>query len=182
MLSGMARRTNPYEAAFEDLLRQDRTPYVAVDEARRSLVAGGSLKSLDFLVSPPGSTGWLVDIKGRQFPAGTRRKQYWRNWTTRDDLRSLAEWGRHFGPSMQPVLVFAYHIVGDRSPLPEEELHAWGGEWYAFVAVPLAEYLVDARPLSRRWDTVSLPTPLFRQRARSWRELLATGAVEVGAV
>ena len=48
----MANRDNHYEAAFEAFLRARRVPYVAVDEAQRSLVADGSLKSLDFIVSP----------------------------------------------------------------------------------------------------------------------------------
>ena len=50
----MADRNVHYEAAFEAFLRSRRLPYIAVDEARRSLVADGSLKSLDFIVSPPG--------------------------------------------------------------------------------------------------------------------------------
>jgi glutamyl-tRNA synthetase len=33
---------------------------------------------------------WLVDVKGRRFPSGDEQKQYWKNWSTRDDLRSLA--------------------------------------------------------------------------------------------
>ena len=57
-------RDNHYEAAFEAFLRARRLPYIAIDEARRSVVAGGSLKSLDFIVSPPGQTSWLVDVKG----------------------------------------------------------------------------------------------------------------------
>ena len=61
-------RDNHYEAAFEAYLRARRLPYIAVDEARRSLVADGSIKSLDFIVSPPGQLSWLVDVKGRRFP------------------------------------------------------------------------------------------------------------------
>jgi len=48
--AAMANRDNYYEAAFEEFLRARRLPYIAVDEARRSLIAGGSLKSLDFIV------------------------------------------------------------------------------------------------------------------------------------
>ena len=71
-------------------------PYVAVDEARRSRWAEGSLKSLDFIVSPTGAPSWLVDVKGRRFPSG-EQKQYWKNWSTRDDLISLSRWERLFG-------------------------------------------------------------------------------------
>ena len=114
----MADRDNHYEAAFEAYLRRQRWPYIAVDEARRSLVPDGSLKSLDFIVAPPNGVSWLVDVKGRRFPSGDESQQYWKNWSTRDDLRSLAAWHRHFGDGFCPLLVFAYHLVGSRSPLP----------------------------------------------------------------
>ena len=75
----MANRDNHYEAAFEAYLRSHDVPYVAVDEAKRSLLSdGGSLKSLDFIVSSPGDTTWLVDVKGRRFPSGDETKQYWK--------------------------------------------------------------------------------------------------------
>ena len=87
----MANRDNHYEAAFEEYLRSRGVPYVAVDEARRSLMADGeSIKSLDFIVAAQGGAAWLVDVKGRRFPSGDEQKQYWKNWSTRDDLRSLA--------------------------------------------------------------------------------------------
>lgn len=44
----VANRDNHYEAAFEDYLRARGIPYVAVDEAKRSLLSSGaSIKSLD---------------------------------------------------------------------------------------------------------------------------------------
>jgi hypothetical protein len=113
----MANRDNHYEAAFEQYLRDRGVPYVAVDEARRSLLGGTSIKSLDFIVSPPGGLSWLVDVKGRRFPSGDEQKQYWKNWSTRDDLTSLAHWERLFGSQFGELLVFAYNIVGDRAPL-----------------------------------------------------------------
>src|SRR3974377_2257518 len=124
----MANRDNHYEAAFEEFLRSRGVPYVAVDEAKRSLLSDGrSIKSLDFIVSggvdvsqgvsDDGSSGdaastraitWLVDVKGRRFPSGDVQKQYWKNWSTRDDLRSLAQWEGLFGPSLCGPFVFAY--------------------------------------------------------------------------
>lgn len=77
----VANRDNHYEAAFEAYLRQRQIPYIAVDEAKRALVAGGeSIKSLDFIVSAPGGGAWLVDVKGRRFPSGDDQKQYWKNF------------------------------------------------------------------------------------------------------
>jgi hypothetical protein len=172
----MANRDNHYEAAFEAYLRNARLPYIAVDEARRSLVPDGSLKSLDFIVSPPGGISWLVDVKGRRFPSGDEHQQYWKNWSTRDDLRSLAAWQRHFGDAFCPLLVFAYQLVGGRSPLPREQLFEFRGSHYGFVGVRLTDYVPHARPLSDSWDTVAMPVGAFRQAARSLNELINSPA------
>jgi hypothetical protein len=168
----VANRDNHYEAAFEAFLRARRVPYVAVDEARRSLVADGSLKSLDYIVSPADGPSWLIDVKGRRFPSGDEHHQYWKNWSTRDDLRSLAAWQNHFGSGFCPLLVFAYHLVGCRSPLPREQLFEFRGAQYGFLGVRLADYVPHARPLSESWDTVAMPTSLFRRAARPMEDWL----------
>src|SRR4030088_2691729 len=113
----MANRDNHYEAAFEEYLRSRQVPYVAVDEARRSLLGDASIKSLDFIISSASGGTWLVDVKGRRFPSG-EQKQYWKNWSTRDDLSSLSQWERLFGEPFGALFVFAYNVVGDRAPLP----------------------------------------------------------------
>jgi hypothetical protein len=175
----VANRDNHYEAAFEEFLRQRRLAYIAVDEGRRSLVAGGTLKSLDFIVSPPDQPSWLVDVKGRRFPSGDEHHQYWKNWSTRDDLRSLAAWQRQFGPGFCPMLVFAYHLVASRSPLPRGQLFEFRGQHYGFLGIRLADYMPHARPLSDRWDTVAMPTGLFRRAARPLDSWLESPLVEV---
>lgn len=174
----MANRDNHYEAAFEAYLRSRRLAYVAVDESRRSLVADGSLKSLDFIVSPTEGISWLIDVKGRRFPSGDEQKQYWKNWSTRDDLRSLAAWQLHFGTGFCPLLVFAYHLVGSRSPLPTERLFEFRDAHYGFVGVRLADYVPHARPISESWDTVAMPTPLFRRAARPLDDVLECRTTE----
>ncbi len=172
----MANRDNHYEAAFEEFLRARGVPYVAVDEARRSLLSdGASIKSLDFIVSAPGPTTWLVDVKGRRFPSGDVQRQYWKNWLTRDDLRSLAKWEELFGEDFRGLFVFAYDVLGNRSPLPAEELFECRGSLYGFVAVPLADYAAHAHPISPRWDTWAMPTGDFRRLARPLAELLKLG-------
>jgi hypothetical protein len=160
----MANRENHYEAAFEAYLRSRLVPYVAVDEARRSCWSEGSIKSLDFIVSPPGRASWLVDVKGRRFPSG-EQKQYWKNWSTRDDLLSLAQWERLFGEQFGGLFVFAYNVVGDRAPLPADDLFEFRGGVYAFIGIRLNEYARHARPISPRWDTLAMPTGQFRQLA-----------------
>jgi hypothetical protein len=169
----MANRDNHYEAAFEEFLRGRGVPYVAVDEAKRSLMSGGgSIKSLDFIVSSPRRTTWLVDVKGRRFPSGDIQKQYWKNWSTRDDLQSLAKWENLFGENFCGLFVFAYDVQGDRSPLPAEELFSFRGSLYGFVAVTLLDYAGHARPISPRWDTWAMPAAEFRRYARPLTDLL----------
>jgi hypothetical protein len=166
----VAKRDNHYEAALEAYLRWLAIPYVAVDETRRSLSGDQTLKSLDFIASPPLVAGsLLIDVKGRRFP--TAGKQYWRNWCTRDELSSLAAWEVLLGPSATGLLVFAYNVIGDRAPLPAEELFVFRGSLYGFIAIRLDHYTSLAKQLSARWDTVSLPTAQFCALARPLREL-----------
>lgn len=160
----MANRDNHYEAAFESLLRARQVPYVAVDEAKRSLAAELSIKCVDFIVPTPQGCTWLVDVKGRRFPSG-RQKQYWKNWSTRDDVRSLAQWEELFGERFHGLLVFAYNVTGDRSPVPAELLYEFRGERYGFVGIPLWDYAEHARRISPRWDTVAMPAAAFRRLA-----------------
>ncbi len=172
----MTDRTNPYEAAFEQFLRLRGVPYVAVDESRRAHWAdagpqGASLKILDFIVSPRAGASWLVDIKGRRFPGG-RQRQYWKNWSTHDDLLSLARWQTLFGQTSRAALVFAYAITGDRAPLPADQLLSFRDQWYGFVAIGLEQYAAWARPVSERWNTWAMPTGLFRRLAVPFADLL----------
>lgn len=160
----MANRNNHYEAAFEAYLRSRQLAYVAVDESKRSLLGDGSIKSLDFIVSTGHGTSWLVDVKGRRFPSGLQ-KQYWKNWSTLDDLRSLSQWERLFGQQFGGLFVFAYEVVGDRSPLASERLFEFRGGLYGFVGIRLSEYARFARTISPRWDTVAMPCNRFRELA-----------------
>lgn len=161
----MAKRDNHYELAFEEYLRIRKYPYVAVNEKRRSLVGGESLKSLDFIVSPVLGGSWLVDVKGRHFPAGKTGKQYWKNWSARDDLRSLWRWERLFGDRFAGLFVFAYQVVGDRAPLPPEMLFEFRDALYGFIGVRVTDYARACRPLSAAWDTVTVPSAPFREVA-----------------
>lgn len=172
------KRNNHYEAAFESYLRTYGVPYIAVDEARRSLFGGEeSLKSLDFVISPPDGRTWLVDVKGRRFPGGERNRTYWKNWSTVDDLRSLARWERVFGGGAEGVFVFAYAITGDRSPVAEESLFRYRDRLYGFLAVRLLDYASLARVISARWDTVSMRVGDFRRVACPLDEFLGLAGV-----
>src|SRR5215475_3812948 len=160
----MAKRDNHYESAFEEYLRRRQIPYVAVDEKKRALLGDASLKSLDFIVSPALGGSWLVDVKGRRFPAGGQ-KQYWKNWSTRDDLLSLTAWQRLFGASSRGLFVFAYEIAGDKSPLAADRLFEHAGRLYGFLGVTLEDYAASARPISAKWGTLAISSRRFRSLA-----------------
>lgn len=168
----MALRANHYEAAFEAFLRTRQVPYMAVDEKRRSLMGAHSLKSFDFIVSSPGGATWLVDVKGRRFPSG-RQSRYWTNWSTRDDLESLARWEQVFGQPFRGLFVFAYQVLGDRAPLAAEELFRFRDGLYGFVAIGLRDYARQARLISPRWNTLAMSTRAFRARAAGVQAFLA---------
>ncbi len=170
----MANRDNHYEAAFEAFLRDRGAAYVAVDEAKRSMMGYASLKNVDFIVNAADGRNWLVDVKGRRFPAGGRSKQYWRNWCTQDDVDSLAQWEQAFGERFASLLVFAYDVVGDRGPLPQNQLFTFRGHLYGFVAIRLHEYVHFARTISPKWKTLAVPVPTFRQLAEPMDHFLGS--------
>ena len=166
----MAKRDNHYEAAFEAYLRSLRIPYIAVDEAKRTLNVDHSLKSLDFIVSTHQGK-LLVDVKGRKFPSGSQ-KQYWKNWSTAEDLESLAEWERLFGTGFQGVFVFAYNVLGDLAPVPCQQMFEFRNAWYGFVVITLHDYAAHAHTISPKWQTVAMPCDKFRQLATPLHSLL----------
>ncbi len=167
----MTKRSNHYEAAFEQFLRDRQAPYVAVDETRRTLFVESSLKSLDFIVNGPNGLNWLIDVKGRQFPSGLK-KRYWKNWSTQDDLTSLLRWENLFGERFRGLLVFAYNILGDKSPVRPELLYEFRDRRYGFVAVSLADYSVHSSRLSTKWNTVAMSARRFRECALPMASLL----------
>ena len=168
----MAHRNVHYEAAFEDYLRAKGWPYVAVDEAKKAIFADAAIKSFDFLVYSAGGANLLVDVKGRKFPdSGIRGRKRgasraWENWITRDDVEGLTEWEKVFGADFQAALVFAYWLQGPPQRAPFQDVHLFRQKHYAFVAVPLHDYVALARPRSAKWQTLAVPSAEFARQAR----------------
>lgn len=148
----MALRHNHYDAAFEAYLRGRRVPYIAVDEAKRSLLASASLKSMDFLVSIAGGENLLVDVKGRRYPT-TEAGNRWENWVTAEDVQSLLCWEETFGGNCRSLFVFAYDVAASHEG-EFETLFEFRRKRYAFFAVGAGDYQAVMRPRSRRWQTV----------------------------
>ncbi len=169
-----------YERAFEAYLAARRLCYVAVDEARRSLIphagwasggpAGeggeglGDLKSFDYVVYPPAGPSLLVDIKGRRAGRGGASSGL-QSWVTEDDVRSLLTWERLFGGGeggvFRAAFVFMYWCDEQPADASVGEVMRHRGRWYAMRSVGVADYAAAMRPRSVRWRTVGLPAREF---------------------
>lgn len=168
----MAQRFNHYDAAFEEFLRHVRVPYVPVDESRRALLAEASLKSMDFIVYSPRGQNLLVDVKGRRFPSGASSGHKWENWATVEDLSSLLAWEGIFGTGFRAVLVFAYDVAEPRWLREFERLFRFRNRTYAFYGIWADRYRDAMRTRSRSWETVGLPSHVFRSLRHPFHELL----------
>ncbi len=172
----MAQRRFHYEQAFEHYLRANRVPYLAVDEARKTLLPpdradgeAGALKSFDFVVYGPEHNA-LVDIKGRMYgtkrarsPESTRRLE---SWVTRDDVDSLDRWRELFGEAFHALFVFVYCLRQQPPDALFERVFAFGGRWYVLREVDLADYRAHMVVRSQRWGTVHVPGDAFARIAR----------------
>ena len=115
-------------------------PYVAVDEARRSRF-GRRLDQEPRLHRLAGRAAFVAGRRqGTPLSLGGEQKQYWKNWSTRDDLVSLARWERLFGERFGSLFVFAYNVVGELAPLPREQLFEFRGGLYGFVGIRASVY------------------------------------------
>ena len=103
-------------------------------------------------------------MKGRRFPSG-EQKQYWKNWSTRDDLTSLSRWEKLFGERFAGAICVCLQYSWRSAPLKREQLFEFQGALYGFVAIRLEYYATYARQISPRWDTVAMPVEQFRRFA-----------------
>lgn len=171
----MAQRRFHYEQAFEHYLRANRVPYVAVDEAKKSLLPAGdahqSLKSFDFVVY--GEEGnLLVDVKGRMYGSASRstsgattRRRY-ESWVTQDDVDSLRRWQELFGEGFRPTFVFLYCLRQQPPDALFEEVFSFNGKWYAMREAELDDYCRVMVPRSASWQTVHVPAAEFERISR----------------
>lgn len=165
----MAQRRFHYEQAFEHYLRANRIPYVAVDEAKKSLIPPGhaspSIKSFDFVVYTP-NQNHLIDVKGRMYGSGARRGGGFESWVTLDDVEGLTHWQKLFGPGFGAIFVFAYCLRQQPPDALFEEVFAYGKRWYALRQVPLEAYRQAMKRRSSKWRTVYVPAETFRKISR----------------
>ena len=171
--SAVMLRWNHYEKAFEAFLKDRKIPFLALSERYRNpLCDGTTLKNLDFVISRPNGSSWLIDVKGRQFP-GNKSGGYWKHWATQDDLVGLQHWEHMFGERFTALFVFAYLVCGNKAPLPAHQLFEYRNRLYGFVGISVADYLPEIKVLSPKWNTYSMPTERFRQLAKPFEYFIA---------
>lgn len=174
------KRDNHYEAAFEAFLRSRGVGFIAVDEAKRTMLGDGDVKSLDFIIVGPQDAKLVVDVKGRKFPGGSaeRPTMTWQNWSTLEDVEGLERWAAALGPDFRGVLAFAYEI---RPPfvLPNDtpDLFAFRDRTFLMRAVEVGEYRALMRRRSPKWGTVGLPVAAFRRAVRPFTAFLRPAPV-----
>lgn len=178
----MAQRRHHYERAFEAFLRERRIPYIAVDEAKKTLlpekakldVDGGShsgrrsLKSFDFvLYSDAGNL--LVDVKGRRISPRVNRAMApgsLESWVTQEDVDSLRIWEQLFGEGFSGAFVFLYLCEAQPPDALFQEVFECRERWYAVRSISLDDYASHLRVRSSRWRTVHLATADFERLSR----------------
>jgi len=169
----MGQRRHHYEHAFERYLRDERIPYISVNEAKKSLLPERAmlmtqsgdglpkkLKNFDFVVYGQG-TNLLVEIKGRRLPAvrlkdGTPSKPRMESWVTMDDIEALTRWRVLFGPEFEPVFVFVYWCDDVPPDGVFVETIEDRGRWYTLRAIGLDAYVGAMKVRSPKWGTMHL--------------------------
>lgn len=169
------KRDNHYEAAFEAFLRSRAIPFIAVDEAKRTLLGDADVKSLDFIIVGPKDAKLVVDVKGRKYPGGNAAKPImtWQNWSTLEDVDGLERWAAVLGAGFRGVLAFTYEI---RPPyvLPNDtkDLFVYRDHTYLMRAVDSTAYRAHMRRRSPKWGTVGLPVEAFRRSVKPFTDFL----------
>jgi len=160
----MAVRRSHYELAFEALLGAHRIAFVAVEDVRHIARGKVGAKLFDYIVYPQDAPPVLVDVKGRKAKvtdggADCRQK----TWVTRGDVEGMRIWQGVFGDEYDARFVFAYWLAGHvATGCGDNADWELAGRCYRFWSVPVADYATHQKPLSKSWDTVSVPLEAFR--------------------
>jgi len=163
----MLTRRSHYELAFEAYLIRRQTPYVAVEDIRRSVPGRPGIKLFDYVVYGEQGRNFIVDVKGRKVAgSGGGAGRGLDSWVTAADLDGLAEWQAVFGAGFQAAFVFA-HWRSDSGAGGGPDVFYFAGRGYSFRIVHLDEYCAARRMRSPKWKTFVLPQREFDRLART---------------
>ncbi|QDU70218.1 HYExAFE family protein [Mucisphaera calidilacus] len=175
----MVLRHHPDDCAFEHFLRSAGLPYVAVDEAKRSLCTApdladrdrlDALKNFDFVVYSPAGPNLLIDVKGRS----AARSIATGAWVSHDDIDSLTRWQALFGTGFQAAFVFLHHWPDVPADGLFREVFEHRGRWYAPALVTLEDFTAAMRIRSARWNTLHLRAADYNRLAHPLARYLST--------
>lgn len=183
----MAQRRHHYERAFENYLRARRIPYIAVDEAKKTLLPDGAsprlisdandpgiaLKSFDFVIYGE-RLNLLVDVKGRRVPRNMttpNARGRLESWVTQDDVDSMQRWERLFGEGFEGAFLFIYWCDGQPPDALFQEIFEDRGRWYAIRVIRSTSYIEHMRVRSPRWRTVHLGASDFERLSQPLLEV-----------
>lgn len=178
----VAQRRHHYERAFEGFLRQNRVPYIAVDEAKKALLPDGArlqvssaegggpagppmgIKSFDFVIYGE-RQNLLLEVKGRRVPRSLSlaTKGRLESWVTLDDVDSLTRWQRLFGPGFRSAFAFCYWCEAQPPDGLFQQVFEDRGRWYAVRLIATDVYARHMRVRSARWRTVHLSAVEFER-------------------
>ena len=167
----MTIKRSHYENAFEAYLALRGIPCVSVEEVRHTAKARSGLKLFDYIVYPSDARACLIDVKGRKSNGvGRDGEPRQKTWVTRADIVGLGEWGAVFGEAYVPAFVFAYWLTASAGRTEElidtGRYFRFARRTYSFWLVTLDDYIRLQRPLSKRWETVTVGRDAFRGISR----------------
>ncbi len=166
-------RSNHYERAFGNWLRDNHVQYIAVDEKKRTQLERSKIKSFDYLLYPPAGQIYIAEVKGRKYK-GTSLENLagFQTWVTAQDIEGLAQWQKILGPPHLALLVFAYLIEKIDVDFDGTPCYEFAARRYIFFAVTLDDYCKFMKLRSPKWQTVTMPAQNFRNCAKDLRTLL----------
>jgi hypothetical protein len=142
----MFGRKNHYEQAFSGMLVGAGVEALAVEQARRPVLHGVTLKNFDVLLNGHDAV-YALDLKGRRD----------RPWISRTDLFSMMGWRTLLRGRAVPAFLFAFFTPGFESPgrlidLPAT-LHDTPAGSYRFCLLGIDDAQRLAKARSQSWGT-----------------------------
>ena len=164
-----SEQPNVYEQAFECFLRENKLPFVWIDQNKRPEFQDGPVKNFDFLVKPDSDLPVLIELKGRTFKgtslSGLKGMDA---WVTFEDVEALSHWHGVFArekPQSRAFFVFAFQFANIDVETDGWDVYDWADKRFLFLALPVEQYRDRMKIRSPKWQTVHLASQDFRAMA-----------------